>query len=74
MLDFGDYMHLISPREIEVKDNNDTQKFASYRNLYLDNRARLKSKLYDKSDDFTFPKVTFPFICRNILAAPAFRV
>jgi hypothetical protein len=53
-------LHLISPSEIEVKDNNDTQKSASYRNLYLDNRGRLKSKLYDKRDDFTFPMVTFP--------------
>jgi hypothetical protein len=64
-------LHLISPSEIEVKDNNDTQKSASYRNLYLDNRGRLKSKLYDKRDDFTFPIVTFPFIGSNILAAPA---
>ena len=59
------------PSEIEVKDNNDTQKSASYCNLYLDNRERLKSKLYDKRDDFTFPIFTFPFIGSNILAAPA---
>jgi hypothetical protein len=39
--------------------------------LYLDNRGRLKSKLYDKRDDFTFPIVTFPFIGSNILEAPA---
>jgi hypothetical protein len=39
--------------------------------LYLDNRGRLKSKLYDKRDDFTFPIVTSPFIGSNILEAPA---
>ena len=48
MLDFGDYLQLISTHEFEAKDNNDTQKSASYRTLYLDNRGRLKSKLYDK--------------------------
>jgi hypothetical protein len=64
-------LHLISPSEIEAKDNNNTQRSASYRNLYHDNRGRLKSKLYDKRDDFTFPIFTFPFIGSNILAAPA---
>ena len=70
MLDFGDYLHLISPNEFEVKDN-DTQKSTSYRNLYLDHRGRLKSKLYDTRDYFTFQIVAFPFIGSNILAAPA---
>jgi hypothetical protein len=67
------YCHLRNdtPSEIKVKDNKDTQRSASYRNLYLDNRGRLKSKRYDKRDEFTFPIVTFPFIGSNILAAPA---
>ena len=71
MLAFGDYLQLISTHEFEAKDNNDTQKSASYRNLYLDNRGRLKTRYYDKRDDFTFPVVTFPFIGSNILTAPA---
>jgi hypothetical protein len=48
----------------EVKDTTDTEKSASYLNLHLeiDNGGRLKTKLYDKRDDFTFPIVIFPFI------------
>jgi hypothetical protein len=61
---------MISPNELEVKDNTDTETSASYINLYLDNRGRLKSKLYDNN----FPIVLFPFIGSNIPAAPAFGV
>ena len=32
----------------------------------IDNEGRLKSKLYDKHDDFTFPIVSFPFTSYNI--------
>ena len=34
----------------------------------------LRTKLYDKRDDFDFPNVNFPFICSNIPAAPAYGV
>jgi hypothetical protein len=34
----------------------------------------LRTKLYDKRDDFNFPIVTFPFICSNFPAAPAYGV
>ena len=73
---FGDYLHLIYPSELEVKDTTDTPKSASYLDLHLeiDDRGQLKTKLYDKRDDFTFPIVNFPFICSNIPAAPAYGV
>ena len=53
---FHDYMQLIYPNELEVKDTTDTLKSASYLDLYLEinNGGRLKTKLYDKHDDFTF--------------------
>jgi hypothetical protein len=38
----------------------------------IDNGGRLKTKLYDKRDDFTFPIINFPFISSNIPAAPAY--
>ena len=49
-----------------------TQKSASYFDLHIeiDNGRRLKIKLYDKRDDFTFPIVSFPFISSNIPASP----
>jgi len=40
--------------------------------LDIDRDGRLKTKLYDKRDDFNFPIVNFPFICSNIPAAPAY--
>ena len=65
---FADYLHIIYPKELEVKDTAETQKSASYLDLHIeiDNRWRLKTKLYNKSDDFTFPIVNFPFINSNI--------
>jgi len=53
-----------------------TQKFPSYLALHLeiDNRGRLKTKLYDKGDDFTFTIVNFPFISSNIPASPTYGV
>jgi hypothetical protein len=33
---FGDYLHRIYPNELEVKDITDTQKSASYLDIYLE--------------------------------------
>jgi len=73
---FGDYLHRIYPNEFEAKDTTDTQKFASYLDIHLeiDNGGRLKTILYDKCDDFTFPIVNFPFISSNIPASSAYGV
>ena len=53
-----------------------TDRSASYLDLHLeiDHEGRLRTKLYDKRDDFKFPIVNFPFICSNIPAAPAYGV
>jgi hypothetical protein len=69
---FGDYLHLIYPNELEVKDTTDPQKCVSY--LEIDNAGRLIIKLYDKRDDFTFPTVNFLFISINIPASPTYGV
>jgi hypothetical protein len=55
------------------KLTTDTQKSASYLDLHLEiaNGERLKTKLYDKRDEFTFPIVNFPFINSSIPASPA---
>ena len=36
----------------------------------IDSEDRLRTKLYDKRDDFSFPIVYFPFLCSNISATP----
>ena len=73
---FGDYLHHIYPNELEVTDTTDTQNSASYHDLHLEinNGERLKTILYDKRDDFTFPIVNFPFIDSNISASPEYEV
>ena len=73
---FGDYLHLIYTNEIEVKDTTDKQMSASYLDIHLEvgNVGRLKTKLYDKRDDFIFLIVNFPFISSNIPAVPAYGV
>ena len=72
----GDFVDRIYPIELEIKDTTDTDTSASYLDLHLeiDNEGRLRTKLYDKRDDFNFPIVNFPFICSNISAAPAYGV
>ena len=53
---FKDYLHLIYPSELEIKETTDNSTSASYLDLYLyiDNTGRLKSKLDDKRVLFVF--------------------
>ena len=50
----GDFVDRIYPIELEIKDTTDTDRFASYLDLQLeiDRVGRLRTKLYDKRDDF----------------------
>jgi hypothetical protein len=64
----------IYPIEFEIKDTTDTGRPASYLDIHLeiDSEGRLRTKLYDKRDNFNFPIVNFPFMCSNIPAATAY--
>jgi hypothetical protein len=42
--------------------------------LEFDSEEQIKTKLYNKRDDFNFPIVNFPFICSNSPAAPVYGV
>ena len=66
---FGGFVDCIYPIDLEIKDTTDTDRSASYLHLEIDSEGRLRTKLYDKRDDFNFPIVNFPFICSNIPAA-----
>jgi hypothetical protein len=61
---FGDFVDHIYPIELEIKDTTYTNRSASYLDLHLkiDSEGRLRTKLYDKRDDFNFSIVNFPFI------------
>jgi hypothetical protein len=73
---FGDFVDRIYPIEVEIKDTTDTDRSASYLDLHLDidSEGRLRTKHYDKRDDFNFPIVNFSLVCSNIPAAPAYGV
>ena len=73
---FGDYLEVIYPTELEVKDTTESINSASYLDLQLefDIQGKLNLKLYDKRDDFNFPIVNFPFLSSNILASPVYGV
>ena len=62
--------------EHEIKNTTDTDRSASYIDIHLeiDSEGPLRTKPYDKRNDFNFPIVNFPFVCSNIPAAPAYGV
>ena len=70
------YPHGVTGIKLGIKDTTETDRSASYRDLHLDidSEGQLRTKLYDKTDNFNFPIVNFPFICSNIQAAPAYGV
>ena len=67
---------LIYPPELEIKDTTETRRSASYLDLLLEINPDgiLKSRTYDKRDDFSFPIVNFPFLSSNIPSSPAYGV
>ena len=70
---FAEFLPLIYPPELEVKETIDTASSASFLDLYLefDDSGQLSSKIYDKRDDFNFKIIYFPNMCSNIPASPA---
>ena len=70
------YVHLIYPDELDIKDTTKSDKSASYLDILLniDFNGRLTTSLYDKRDDFYFAIVNFPFLCSNIPLSPAYGV
>jgi hypothetical protein len=51
---FAEFLPLIYPPELEVKETTATASFASFVDLYLelDDSGQLSTKIYDKRDDF----------------------
>ena len=61
---FAEFLPLIYPPELEVKDTTDTASCASFLDFFLkfDDSGQLSTKIYDKRDDFNFKIVNFPNI------------
>ena len=73
---FHNYVHLIYPDELEIKDTTESDKSASYLDILLniDSNGRLTTSLHDKRADFNFAIVNFSFLYRNIPISPAYGV
>jgi hypothetical protein len=73
---FEEFLPLIYPPELEVKEITDTASSASFLDLYLefDDSGQISTKIYDKRDDFNFNIINFPNMCSNIPASPAYGV
>ena len=52
----AEFLPLIYPQELEFKETTDTASSASFLDLYLefDDSGQLRTKIYDKRDDFNF--------------------
>ena len=70
------FQELLKNKDITIVHTTNTQKYVSYLdpNLEISNEGRLKTKLYDKRDNFTFLIVNFSFIRNNIPASHAYGV
>jgi len=69
---FSNYLHLIYPVELVVKDTTYSTNSASYLDLYLEHD--INGTLTTKRDDFNFPIVSSPFLDSNILSSPAYGI
>ena len=66
---FSDWVPLIYPPELEMKETTDTVPFVSFSDLYLefDIHSHLSSGIRDKRDDFNFEIINFPYLSRYFL-------
>jgi len=73
---FSNFLHLMYPVELVVKDTTDSPNSASYLDRYLEHdiNGTLTTKLYDKRGDFNFPIVSYLFLESNIPLSPAYGV
>jgi hypothetical protein len=73
---FAEFLQLIYPPELEIKETTDTASSASFLDLYLefDDSGQLSTKIYDKRDDFNFKIINFPNMYSNITAFSAYGV
>ena len=69
---FAEFLPLIYPPELEVKETTYTASSALFLDLYLefDDSGQISTKIYD----FNFKIINFPNMCSNIPASPAYGV
>ena len=71
----SEFIDVIYPCELNIKDTTESSISASYLDCYLNiENGKLITRLYDKRDDFNFPIVNFRFMSSNIPSATAYGV
>ena len=66
------YITSIYPSDVELKETTESRTTCSFLDLMLFNEnGELKSKVYDKRDDFNFDIVNYPHMSSNIPVSPA---
>ena len=72
----SNWISLIYPPELEIKETTETASSASFLDLYLefDASGHLSTRIYDKRDDFNFKIINFPHLSSNIPTSPAYGV
>ena len=73
---FAEFLSLIYPPELQVKETIDTVSSASFLDIYLefDDSGQLSTNIYDERDDFNVKIINFPNMFSNIPASPAYDV
>ena len=73
---FPEFLPLIYPPELEVKEATATASSVSFLDIYpeFDDSGEFSTKIYDKRDDFNFKIINFSNMCSNIPASPAYGV
>ena len=73
---FAEFLPLIYPPELKIKETTDTASSALFLDLYLefDDNDQLSTNIYDKRDDFNFKIINFPNMCSNIPVSSAYAI
>ena len=74
--EFENYLDLMYPAELEIKDTTESTTSASYIELPLSiwSDGQLHTSIYDKRDDFNFHITNFTLLSSNISFLPAYGV
>ena len=72
---FTNYINEIYPKELTLTKSNQNSDHTPFLDLDITlENCTLKTKIYDKRDDFDFPIVNFPFLDGDVPIAPSYGV
>ena len=70
--EFGEHIPDIYPRELQLNKANTSDNGASFLDLNIKIiDCNIQTRLYDKRNDFWFPKVNFPWLSGDVHKLPS---